>query len=130
VRSQAERPFRLQRVGAGPVEGGDAFGITWKTVDAIAVVIRIEPRAGRPARLARLDPVVYQKLATRDDLGRVLDRVEWVDAVDIPTANDAASGAVFAVVRPDERYILRTDHSATSLSDLGTTVTLSGSYRD
>ena len=124
-----ERPFRLQRVGAGSVAGGEPFGITWKTVEAVEVVIRVTPRADEPARLARLDSADYDTLETRVDLGRALERVELAETLEIPTANGAASGAVLAVVRPDEQLVLRTDHSTTSLSELGTTVTLSGRYR-
>jgi len=125
-----ELPFRLQRVGAGSVEGGEQFGITWKTVDEVAVVIRMMTLDDRAGRFARLDPIVYDALATRDDLHLALDRLELADTLEIPTANGAASGAVVAVVRPDERYVLRTEHSSTSLSERGTTVTLSGRYRE
>jgi len=124
-----ELPFRLQRVGAGPVQGGERFGITWKTVDEIDVVIRVATRDDQPVRLARLDPIVYDELATRGDLGRALDRLDLADTLEIPTASHAAGGAVVAVVRPDERYVLMTDDSMTSLSEVGTTVTLSGRYR-
>ncbi len=125
-----ERPFRLQRVGAGPVEGGERFGITWKTVDAIDVVIRMAASDAQPGRLARLDPMADGRLSTRDDLNRALGQVDLADALEVPTANGAAGGALLAVVRPGERYLLRTDHSTTSLSELGTTVTLSGRYRE
>jgi hypothetical protein len=125
-----ERPFQLQRVGKGPVQGGERFGITWKTVDEITVVIRMATRDDQPGRLARVDPLVYGEISSRDDLARALDRLELADTLEISTANDAANGAVVAVVRQNEHYLLRTDHSTTSLSDLGTTVTLSGRYRD
>ena len=57
-----ELPFRLQRVGAGPVQGGERFGITWKTVDEIAVVIRMATPDDHAGRFARLDPILYDAL--------------------------------------------------------------------
>ena len=41
-------------------------------------------------------------------------------------AKDAAAGAEIAVVQLQDRYLLRADHSETHLSEVGTTVTLTG----
>jgi hypothetical protein len=49
--------------------------------------------------------------------------------MELAMANDAASGAEIAIVRAKDRYLLRADRSETSLSEIGTTVTLTGRYK-
>lgn len=124
-----ERSFRLERVGRGPVRGDDRLGLTWKTVDPLSVVIRMSGREGTTGRFARLDPASYHELETEQSLTRALEERELAEMLEIATANGAAAGTVFALVYPDERYLLLAEHSSTSLSELGTTVTLSGRYR-
>lgn len=126
----AEHTFRLQRVGRGSVLGDDRLGITWKTVDPIFVVIRVSAREGTAGRFARLDPASYEELGTEEALTRALAHRDLVDTLEITTANDAAAGTVLAIVHPEERFVLLAEHSATSLSELGTTVTLTGRYRN
>jgi hypothetical protein len=124
-----ERSIRLERIGRGPVEGGAPLGLTWKTIDPIAVVIRVSAREEGGGGFARLEPAAWERLNGPEALARMLEGHELADSLEIPTANDAAAGTVFAIVRPEERYLLLTEHSRTRLSELGTTVTLVGRYR-
>ena len=116
--------FELQREGGGPVRGGDAFGITWTTVESVSVVIRITGSHGGARAVARLDGADYEGLRTR-----AIEASDLRSSVELATANDAAAGAIIAVAHADGDYLLRTDHSETSLSALGTTVTLVGRYK-
>lgn len=121
--------FRLERVGAGPVRGADELGISWKTIDPVFVVIRMVASGDGARGLARLQPADYDGIATRSDLARALEASAPQPTLELATANDAAAGTVFAVVHADGGYVLRTERSATSLSRLGTTVTLVGRYK-
>lgn len=74
-------------------------------------------------------------LTQRNNLGdSELHHGAWIakarSELDLTTAVDAAAGSVFAIVRPGQSYLLRADHSATTLSDVGTTVTLTGRYKN
>jgi hypothetical protein len=121
--------FRLQRTGKGPVTGAPAFGIDWRTVETARVVIRVTPAEDGATRLARLRPGEYAAIETREQLSRAIESSEAAEKLEMATAGDAASGETFAVVHLDRAYALRTERSETSLSDLGTTVTLIGRYK-
>lgn len=121
--------FRLQRVGAGPVRGGDAFGLTWKTIEAHSVVIRVTGREGGARGLARVRASDYEVVGTGAELERFIRTTPLQASVELATANDAAAGTVLAVADGDGGYLLRTDASETSLSELGTTVTLRGQFK-
>jgi hypothetical protein len=122
--------FQLERVGAGPVVPGENFGITWSTTDSIYVVIRLRGSEGQESRFARLDPSAFKGIDTQEQLAEVLGEVGTRASLDITTANAAAAGTVFAIVHPQQSYLLLAEGSETSLSDLGTTVTLSGQYKN
>jgi hypothetical protein len=121
-------PFRLERVGRGPVRGGDALGIGWLTLEPIAVTIRLASAPAAGARLQQLPGVDFAAIRTRADLVRALAEAEPAQHLDLATANNAAAGAVFAVLLPGEHeaVLLRADESQTSLSEQGTTVTVVG----
>jgi len=121
--------FRLQRIGAGPVLGGDAFGLTWKTIEAHSVVIRLTRSDGGARGLARIQDSDYEAVDTGDELERIVRAIGLQASLDLTTANDAAAGAVLAVAHRDGGYLLQTDRSETSLSELGTTVTLHGRFK-
>lgn len=121
--------FRLERIGRGPVTGGDAFGLTWRTVEPVSVVIRVTAAQGGASKLARLRPEDFADVGSGAALGRALEDARAVESVEIATANDAAAGAVLGVRHHGRSYVLRADHSETSLSEVGTTVTLVGRYR-
>ena len=123
-------PFQLERVGPGPVLDGEEFGITWKTIDSVLVVIRLSGSEGEESRFTRLEPDAFTSIDTHEKLDQILGSAESRPSLDLTTAVDAAAGSVFAIVRPDQSYLLRADHSATTLSDVGTTVTLTGRYKN
>lgn len=121
--------FRFQRVGAGPVRGAGAFGLTWKTIDSVSVVIRLMGSEGGARGLARLRADDYEAIRTRDQIERAIRASRRQTSLELATANDAAAGAVLAVSHGDGGTLLRTDRSETSLSELGTTVTLTGQFK-
>jgi hypothetical protein len=121
--------FRLERVGPGPVTSGDDFGVTWKTIESNRVVIHMVGTDESVTRFARLEPGAFAQIETRGQLARALDGVGLQPSMELAMANDAASGAEIAIVRAKDRYLLRADRSETSLSELGTTVTLTGRYK-
>jgi len=120
--------FRMQRIGPGPVTGAEAFGIDWKTIESADVVIRMRPEASSGSRLARLEDASFAAIRSREDLARALGTAREVDSLELATARDAAAGRVFAVLGEEGGYVLHTDRSATSLSELGTTVRLEGRF--
>jgi hypothetical protein len=122
--------FRLERVGPGPVLDGEDFGITWKTIDSVLVVIRLSGSGVEESRFARLEPTAFTGIDTHEKLAEVLDSAETRASLDLATAVDAAAGAVFAIGQTNQNYLLQADHSTTSLSDVGTTVTLTGRYKN
>jgi hypothetical protein len=121
--------FRLERVGPGPVASDDGFGVTWKTIESNRVVIRMVGTDESVSHFARLEPGAFAQIETRRQLARALDGVGLQPSMELAMANDAASGAEIAIVRAKDRYLLRADRSETSLSELGTTVTLTGRYK-
>ena len=127
--SMRTAPFRLERVGPGRVLGGEEFGVTWKTIDSVLVVIRLRGNEIEESRFARLEPGAFASIDTHEKFAQTLNSAETRMSLDLTTAVDRAAGSVFAIVQSDESYLLRTDHSATTLSDLGTTVTLTGRYK-
>jgi len=128
----ASGDFRMQRVGAGPVSGAETFGLTWTTVESVAVTIRLRAAEDGAARLARLAPGAFGAIATHDDVARAVRGDGGAASVELATANDAAAGQVIAVLsaKPGaDSYVLRADHSETRLSEAGTTVVLAGRYK-
>jgi hypothetical protein len=121
--------FRLERVGPGPVVSGDGFGITWKTIESNQVVIRVVGTEETASRFARLEPGAFAQIETRTQLAGALDRVGLEPSMELAMANNAASGTEIAIVQAKDRYLLRADRSETRLSELGTTVTLTGRYK-
>ncbi|MDH5649458.1 MAG: hypothetical protein OEY67_07350 [Gammaproteobacteria bacterium] len=121
--------FHLKREGRSLVQGGDTFGIAWKTFDEIKVAIRVSKAEGGAKKLARFNREDYAQVVTRGDLDAKIKQASDVDYIEFDTANGAASGKVFGVARLGKYYILRTDRSATSLSSIGTTVMISGEYK-
>jgi hypothetical protein len=98
----ASGDFRMQRVGAGPVRGAERFGLTWTTVESVAVTIRLRGAEDGAA------------------------------SIDLATANGATAGEVIAVqpaTSDRAAYVLRADQSETRLSEAGTTVVLVGRYK-
>ena len=121
--------FTLKRVGAGDVEGGDDYGLSWKTVDPGQIVISIAQTQGLAGGLKRLKQATFESTRTKDQLQTLADQTEPAKAIELPTANNAAAGQVFAIVRKDKTYLFRIESSRTSLSESGTAVILEGEYK-
>jgi hypothetical protein len=121
--------FRFERIGAASVAGADTFDITWRTVRVPDVVIRLTGASDADTRLARLPGIDYDAIATRAQLARAVEAGESALSLEIATARGLAAGEMFAVLTRERPYVLRARSSATSLSELGTTVTLAGEYK-
>lgn len=121
--------FKFQRIGKGKVKGAEAFGITWITIDEINVGIKISKTRNGPSGLARLTGTEYDAIASREQLNKKINDAKRNEFIVLPTAKNAASGAVLAVTNYEKYYLLKVSNSTTSLSDAGTTVTLAGEYK-
>jgi hypothetical protein len=121
--------FKFQRIGKGNVKGADEFGITWITIDEISVGIKISKTSNGSSELAQLTSVDYDAISSREQLNRKINAAKRNKFIVLPTANNAASGAVLAVTNYEKYYVLKVSNSTTSLSDAGTTVTLAGEYK-
>lgn len=124
--------FRLVRTGPGRVEGAGDLGITWKTIDEVAVVIRIKGSGEAAAIAARPAALDYDKISAIADLPAASepDAVAAPAAyVDLPTANNAAAGHVLEIETPAQLHLMKLNRSETSLSASGTTVVLEGEYK-
>jgi len=121
--------FQLQRIGDGRVTGSEPFGIDWITTDEIHVGIEIKKAANRAGKLHLLSREDYTAIKTKADLSRLVAPLEQLDVLNIDTANNAATGHSFAVSEGEQKYALLIVSSATSLSEAGTTVRLTGEYK-
>lgn len=124
-----EQSFEFARVGADPVIGAERFGIGWITTDVTKIVIRIATAIDGATKLSKLTIADYAAIKTREQLNNKLGEVEDMAAVEFATANNGAAGKVFAVISQDRPFVLNVRESDTSLSTLGTTVTLRGKFK-
>ena len=84
---------------------------------------------GYPVTHSR-SPLIHRLFALQTDQDIQYELLQVTpEKLEMATAGDAASGETFAIVHLDRAYALRTERSETSLSDLGTTVTLIGRYK-
>jgi hypothetical protein len=120
--------FQATRVGAAGVSSTADLRFDWKTVESSQVVIRLSPeQAG-----AYFFPLVsddYKSLKTQAELVAAARRNRPMATLDIATASNQAAGQVFGFFSDDAPMILRISRSETSLSEIGTTVTLEGEYK-
>ena len=121
--------FEIHRIGAREIEGDETFGLTWKTIDAIHVTIRVQKKELGASKLASFSANEYEGVKTQARLEQTLALAEGQEYVDFNTARNAASGEVLGVVNSDKLYLLKSSESSTTLSDTGTTVTLKGEYK-
>jgi hypothetical protein len=121
-------PFRFTRIGASAVSGADVFGITWKTIESTRVVIEITKKKAGAEKIIKLASSDYDEIRSRRQLARKTSGGDTL-ALHLATANNKAGGSVFAVVNRQVPYLLKITSSSTSLSELGTTVTLLGEYK-
>lgn len=124
--------FTLQRTGPGPVEGSEDLALSWKTIDAVDVTIRMAPGAEGTAILGELSAANYEASKDLGDLKPMFQSLREDGRprpLDLATANNAAAGRVLAVETADKFYIMKLGSSTTSVSAVGTTVTLEGEYK-
>ena len=124
--------FRFERVGPRQVTGAEDLGITWKTIEDVAVTIRINAPDDGAAITEKPAALDYDKVLDMADLAALTEPEATASAaayVDLPTANNAAAGRVLAIQTPEKVYLMKLDRSETSLSHSGTTVILEGEYK-
>jgi hypothetical protein len=124
--------FRFERAGPGRVEGAADFGITWKTIHEIGVVIRINVSKQGYSMTDGLVAAQYEEILDAADLDsrREADTQSgFATYIEMPTAFNAAAESVLAIDTPDQYCVMKVNRSETSLSDIGTTVVLQGEYK-
>ncbi len=121
--------FSFRRVGSGPVIGAADFGITWKTVEAANVTIRITHSEGGASKLLRLVEPAFDSVDSKSQLTVSAADAGFAENVEIATTSNGAAGETFAVVIHDRLYLLKIKESKTLLSELGTTVILNGEFK-
>lgn len=121
--------FEINRIGTHEIEGDETFGLAWKTIDPIHVTIRVRKKESGASKLARFSANDYDSVDTQASLEQMLALAEGLEHIDFNTANNAALGKVLGVINSDKVYLLKSTQSSTALSDMGTTVTLTGEYK-
>lgn len=124
--------FRFERAGPGHVKGAAGFGITWKTIHEIGVVIRIKALEQGYAVADGPAAAQYDEIRDTADLDsrREADKqTGFATSIEMPTAFNAAAGRVLAIDTPEQYCVMKVSQSETSLSDIGTTVVLLGEYK-
>lgn len=121
--------FQLQRRGKGLVKNSAPFGISWKTVNEIKVTIRVSKAIGGANKLARFTPDDYDQLSSKEELGKRINAAKNLNNIEFDTSNNTATGQVLGVNNLGKYYLLRVLNSNTSLSYIGTTVSLAGEFK-
>lgn len=121
--------FKLLREGKGDVKQGVPFGVTWKTIDATRVTIQIRKVDGGATRLARFSRADFEQLQNKSQLAEWIRSAANLDVIEFPTALDDAFHEVFGIENQGQHYLLCVCESKTDLSDIGTTVYLTGEYK-
>lgn len=121
--------FEINRIGTHEIEGDETFGLAWKTIDPIHVTIRVRKKESGASKLASFSTNDYDSVDTQASLEQMLVFAKGKEHIDFNTANNAALGKVLGVINSDKVYLLKSTQSSTALSDLGTTVTLTGEYK-
>jgi hypothetical protein len=121
--------FKLLREGKGDVKQAAPFGVTWKTIDATRVTIQIRKVENGASKLARFDYSDYSGLTNKPQLAARMQAAEGVEVIEFPTAFDDAHHEVFGIENQGNYYLLCVCKSKTDLSNIGTTVYLTGEYK-
>ena len=124
-----ESRLTLTRQAALYVAPADRSPLTWITLEAVNVTIRLRP-ADPEAGIHQLDLQSWDQTLTRDGLERRISASRTVPYVDIAAARNGAADTVIAISGGSGNVLIRITNSATSLSPLGTTVTLAALIRD
>ncbi len=121
--------FEFRRVGERQVSGAEDFALGWKTVDGVNVVIAIDKLDDSEAQFLALTEADFQKIKTKGHLAEAAEKARRVDRLELPAANNEAAGSIFGIEHRDEIVVFKITESSTSLSELGTTVTLVGEVK-
>lgn len=118
----------LQRQGAGPVEPAATTPLTWVTREPVDVTLRLQA-ADAAAELRQLHASSWDNILTREALAERLSNVPSVPYIDVPAARNGAAGTIIALSGDGDNILIHLSGSSTSVSALGTTVTLMASVR-
>lgn len=121
--------FEFRRVGDQSVSGAEDFALGWKTVDDIKVVIAISRLDDTGTKFLTLTEPDYAGIGTKGQLIEAAKNAKRLDRLELPAANNQAAGSIFAIEQQDNLFVFKITESSTSLSELGTTVTLVGEYK-
>lgn len=124
-----ESGLRFRRQGAGDVEPVGSSPLAWTTQEAVNVTIRIQTADPR-ASLRELPASSWDNILTHDSLERQIAGTPSQPYIDVRAARNGAAGTIVALRRRNGNALIRFTGSATSVSALGTTVTLTATVRD
>ena len=127
-RQLQETAITLTRWGSANVEPAAESPLTWITREAINVTIRLRP-ASPDSEIRELSAESWDEILTPLDLGQRISSLPAVPYIDVPTARNGAADTVLAVSGDSGDALIRVMGSATTLSKLGTTVTLTARIR-
>lgn len=120
--------FRAVREGTGNVAGAERLGFRWTTIESDGVIIQLAANApdGYFFDIATED---YAALRTHSDLRAAASSGDRQETLELAAAANRSAGSVFGVAGGDAPLLLKVTRSHTSLSDIGTTVTLEGEFK-
>lgn len=119
--------FRVERVGGGTASSIEQLGFDWKTIESNQVVIRLAaPENGSFFELPGGD---FDALTTQAALEATARQRPQRQELQFATAANGGAGQVFGLMSSEPLRILRITSSSTSLSEVGTTVTLEGELK-
>lgn len=121
--------FSFVRTGSSTITGADDFGIKWRTVESSDVVIELTSQNSGASRIIEISPSGYEGIRTREELELKISGGRETPVLQLATAQDKAAGTVFGVINEKGTYLFRITRSDTSVSRIGTTVTLVGEYK-
>jgi hypothetical protein len=128
-RQLRETAITLTRSGSADVEPARESPLTWITREAVNVTIRLRP-ASPDSQIRELSAKIWDQILTPFDLEQIIPSSPAVPYIDVPAASNGAADTVLAVSGDSGDALIRVISSATSLSKLGTTVTLTAHIRD
>ena len=92
-------------------------------------MIAIDKLDDSEARFISLTEADFQKIKTRRHLVEAAEKARRIDRLELPAANNEAAGSIFGIEHRDAIIVFKVTESSTSLSELGTTVTLVGEVK-
>lgn len=119
--------FRVERVGGGTASSIEQLGFGWKTIESNRVVIRLAaPDDGGFFELQEGD---FEALTTQAALEATARQRPAQQELEFATAANGGAGRVFGLKSSEPPRVLKITSSSTSLSEVGTTVTLAGELK-